>query len=66
MPPQREDLEPEFLRMDSPRGTMPQPVDSDNGRSMGWPSRNHAQPKTVLDEQGRVTRVRTLVPLQLL
>jgi DMSO/TMAO reductase YedYZ molybdopterin-dependent catalytic subunit len=61
MPPQREDLEPDFLRMDSPSGTMPQPVGNDNGCSMGWPSRNRAQPKTVLDEQGRVTRVRTPV-----
>ena len=61
MPPQHQDLTPDFLRMDSPSGTMPQPAASDNGRSMGWPSRNQAQPKTVLDEQGRVTRVRTPV-----
>jgi DMSO/TMAO reductase YedYZ molybdopterin-dependent catalytic subunit len=61
MPPQREDLQPDFLRMDSPSGIMPQPVGSDNGRRMGWPSRNHARPKTVLDEQGRVMRVRTPV-----
>ncbi len=28
---------------------------------MGWPSRNVAQPKTIVDDDGRITRIRTPV-----
>jgi DMSO/TMAO reductase YedYZ molybdopterin-dependent catalytic subunit len=61
MATQQEELNPDFLRMDGPSGTAPQGGGNGNARSMGWPSRNAAQPKTVIDDQGRVTRVRTPV-----
>lgn len=53
----REELEPDFLRMNGPSATSA----NGNTRSMGWPSRNAAEPKTIIDDQGRVTRVRTPV-----
>ena len=58
----REELEPDFLRMDGPTAATGEQT-SANGhpRSMGWPSGNAAQPKTIIDDQGRVTRVRTPV-----
>ena len=55
------DLEPDFLRMDGPSGTATGAGGHGNGDSMGWPSRNTAQPKTIVDDAGRVTRVRTPV-----
>jgi DMSO/TMAO reductase YedYZ molybdopterin-dependent catalytic subunit len=53
-------VEPDFLRMDGPSGTAAQAAGHGNG-GMGWPSRNTAQPKTIVDDDGRVTRVRTPV-----
>lgn len=61
METQQEDLTPDFLRMDGPSGTATQSGENGNAQSMGWPSRNVAQPKTIIDDQGRVTRVRTPV-----
>jgi DMSO/TMAO reductase YedYZ molybdopterin-dependent catalytic subunit len=61
MATQREDLEPDFLRMDGPRGTAMHAGGLGSGESMGWPSRNVAQPKTIVDDAGRITRVRTPV-----
>jgi DMSO/TMAO reductase YedYZ molybdopterin-dependent catalytic subunit len=55
------DLEPDFLRMVGPSGTATDAGGHGNGYSMGWPSRNTAQPKTIVDDAGRVTRVRTPV-----
>jgi DMSO/TMAO reductase YedYZ molybdopterin-dependent catalytic subunit len=52
-------LEPDFLRMEGPSGTAAQAAGHGNGDSMGWPSHNAAQPKTIVDDDGRVTRVRT-------
>jgi DMSO/TMAO reductase YedYZ molybdopterin-dependent catalytic subunit len=57
----REELEPDFLRMDGASGTTAQAGGLGNGRNMGWPSRNAAQPKTIVDDQGRITRLRTPV-----
>ncbi len=61
MATQREELEPDFLRMDGPSGATTQSGGLGNGQSMGWPSRNVAQPKTIVDDDGRITRVRTPV-----
>jgi DMSO/TMAO reductase YedYZ molybdopterin-dependent catalytic subunit len=58
---QREEREPDFLRMDGPCGTTTQAEGVGNGQHMGWPSRNTAQPKTIVDDYGRITRVRTPV-----
>jgi len=55
------DLEPDFLRMEGPSGTAAQAAGHGNGGGMGWPSHNAAQPKTIVDDDGRVTRVRTPV-----
>ena len=61
MATQREELEPDFLRMDGPSGATTQNGGLGSGQSMGWPSRNVAQPKTIIDDDGRTTRVRTPV-----
>jgi DMSO/TMAO reductase YedYZ molybdopterin-dependent catalytic subunit len=61
MATQQEELNPDFLRMDGPSDTSPQDDGNGNAHSMGWPSRNNAQPKTIIDDQGRITRVRTPV-----
>ncbi|HSF28877.1 MAG TPA: molybdopterin-dependent oxidoreductase, partial [Candidatus Tectomicrobia bacterium] len=61
MATQREELEPDFLRMDGPSGTTTHAGGLGNGQNMGWPSRNTAQPKTIVDDEGRITRVRTPV-----
>jgi DMSO/TMAO reductase YedYZ molybdopterin-dependent catalytic subunit len=61
MATQREELEPDFLRMDSPNGATTQTGGLGSGQNMGWPSRNVAQPKTIVDDDGRITRVRTPV-----
>ena len=57
----REELEPDFLRMDGPSGATTQTSGLGSGQNMGWPSRNVAQPKTIVDDDGRITRVRTPV-----
>ncbi len=51
--------EPDFLRMDA--GSVPaSPVAEAEGTAWkGWPSRNGAEARVVLDDKGRVTRVRT-------
>jgi DMSO/TMAO reductase YedYZ molybdopterin-dependent catalytic subunit len=54
-------LEPDFLRMDGPSGTATDAAGNGHGSSMGWPSRNTVQPKTIIDDDGRVTRIRTPV-----
>jgi DMSO/TMAO reductase YedYZ molybdopterin-dependent catalytic subunit len=56
-----EELEPEFLRMAGPSGTSTGAGEVGNGQNMGWPSQNVAQPKTIVDDAGRITRVRTPV-----
>ena len=61
MATQREELEPDFLRMDNPNGATTQTGGLGSGQHMGWPSRNVAQPKTIVDGDGRITRVRTPV-----
>jgi DMSO/TMAO reductase YedYZ molybdopterin-dependent catalytic subunit len=61
MATQREELEPDFLRMDGPSGAAPHTGGLGGGQNMGWPSRNVAQPKTIVDDAGRITRVRTPV-----
>jgi DMSO/TMAO reductase YedYZ molybdopterin-dependent catalytic subunit len=61
MATQREELEPDFLRMDGPSGAVTQTGGLGSGQNMGWPSRNLAQPKTIVDDDGRITRVRTPV-----
>jgi DMSO/TMAO reductase YedYZ molybdopterin-dependent catalytic subunit len=61
MATQREELEPDFLRMDGPHGTSTPADGLGTGRNMGWPSRNVAQPKTIVDDHGRITRIRTPV-----
>ncbi len=61
MATQHEKLEPDFLRMDGPSGSTTQADGLGTGRSMGWPSRNVAQPKTIVDDDRRTTRVRTPV-----
>jgi DMSO/TMAO reductase YedYZ molybdopterin-dependent catalytic subunit len=61
MATQHEELEPDFLRMDGPSGTSTAAGGLGNGQNMGWPSRNVAQPKTIVDDAGRITRVRTPV-----
>jgi DMSO/TMAO reductase YedYZ molybdopterin-dependent catalytic subunit len=61
MATQREELEPDFLRMDGPSGATMRGSGLGGGQSMGWPSRNVAQPKTIVDDDGRITRVRTPV-----
>lgn len=50
--------EPDFLRMDG--GSVPaSPVAQAEGAAWkGWPTRNGAEAQVVLDDQGRVTRVR--------
>jgi DMSO/TMAO reductase YedYZ molybdopterin-dependent catalytic subunit len=61
MATQHEDLEPDFLRMDGPHGTPTETAGLGSGRNMGWPSRNVAEPKTIVDDNGRITRIRTPV-----
>jgi DMSO/TMAO reductase YedYZ molybdopterin-dependent catalytic subunit len=61
MATQREELEPDFLRMDGPQGSTASTEGFRSGQSMGWPSRNIAQPKTIMDDSGRITRIRTPV-----
>ena len=61
MATQREELEPDFLRMDGPHGTATPADGLGTGQNMGWPSRNVAQPKTIVDDHGRITRIRTPV-----
>jgi DMSO/TMAO reductase YedYZ molybdopterin-dependent catalytic subunit len=61
MATQQEERNPDFLRMDGPSGTSPQDTGDGNAHSMGWPTQNDVQPKTIIDDQGRVTRVRTPV-----
>src|ERR687896_1530530 len=61
MATQQEERNPDFLRMDGPSGTSPQGGANGDAQSMGWPTRNDAQAKTIIDDQGRVTRVRTPV-----
>jgi DMSO/TMAO reductase YedYZ molybdopterin-dependent catalytic subunit len=61
MATQREGLEPDFLRMDGSSGSTTRTSGLGSGESMGWPSRNVAQPKFIVDDDGRVTRVRTPV-----
>ena len=39
----------------------PQPDGTDRGTWNGWPSRNTAQPRVVIDDQQRITRIRTPV-----
>lgn len=55
----RDDLTPDFLRMQGPRAT----ASNDHGTGLwyGWASPNTAQPVTLLDDQARVKRVRTPV-----
>src|SRR6185503_4917273 len=57
-----EDVAPDavFTRTAPPAAT-PQPDGRDRSTWNGWPSRNTAQPRVILDEQQRVTRVRTPV-----
>ena len=57
----RDDLTPDFLRMEG-RTTTPAPSDErGTGTWYGWSSPNTAQPVTLLDKQERVERVRTPV-----
>lgn len=44
-----------------PAPPTPQPDGRDRGTWNGWPSRNTAQPRVILDMQERVTRIRTPV-----
>jgi DMSO/TMAO reductase YedYZ molybdopterin-dependent catalytic subunit len=57
----REDSTPDFLRMDGPSAPTTSMEGNGGPQSMGWPSRNAAQPQTIVDDNGRVTRVRTPV-----
>jgi DMSO/TMAO reductase YedYZ molybdopterin-dependent catalytic subunit len=61
MTSQRQDLNPDFLRMDAASTAVTQPgIDTDE-QWMGWPGRNQARPVLLHDKQGRVMRVRTPV-----
>ena len=55
------DLEPDFLRWMAPAARRRQGDGEWHGQNMGWPSRNTAQPKTIIDDDGRMTRIRTPV-----
>jgi DMSO/TMAO reductase YedYZ molybdopterin-dependent catalytic subunit len=61
MATQHEELDPEFLRTEGLSGATTPGGGLGNGQNMGWPSRNVAQPKTIVDDDGRITRVRTPV-----
>lgn len=61
MATQPQDLNPDFLRMPGSAATSVEATSTPEGTWNGWPSRNVAQPKTLLDDQGRIVRVRTPV-----
>jgi DMSO/TMAO reductase YedYZ molybdopterin-dependent catalytic subunit len=61
MATQPQDLTPDFLRMQGSAATPVEATNTSEGTWNGWPSHNVAQPKTLLDEQGRIIRVRTPV-----
>src|SRR5206468_2021652 len=44
-----------------PTPPTPQPDAKDRSTWNGWPSRNTAQPRVIIDEQERITRIRTPV-----
>jgi DMSO/TMAO reductase YedYZ molybdopterin-dependent catalytic subunit len=44
-----------------PAPPMPQPDGKDRSTWNGWPSRNTAEPRVLMDEQGRMARIRTPV-----
>lgn len=61
MATQPQDLNPDFLRMQGQSATSVENTSTAEGTWNGWPSRNVVQPKTLLDDQGRIVRVRTPV-----
>ena len=61
MATERQDLGPDFLRMDASTAAITQPGVDTSGHWMGWPTQNQAQPVLLPDPQGRVMRVRAPV-----
>ena len=57
-----EDVAPDAVFTQTPPAPpTPQPDGRDRSTWNGWPSRNTAQPRVIIDDQERITRIRTPV-----
>ena len=60
--PQEETVAPDAVFTQTPPAPpTPQPDGKDRSTWNGWPSRNAAQPRVIIDDQERITRIRTPV-----